>query len=439
MNLIKKTIKEAMKTPGFSLLYIVGVAFTIAFTMIYGMLLYGQLAPIYPEYDRDSTVYIEQTMIKSERNSSTRGVGLPFITEFLHDSLPFIEKITTTECWISGFPMVQTDGHGPEFNVQTRYVEPTFFDFYKYEFKAGKPFTQADFDSQLKVAVISEKVARRLFQSIDDAVGSYISIDNIKYRITGVFREGSALSIDSYGEVFFPYIPSVWFKTSPEKYSGGLRAIIKIKPGKENELRAYLRDVCNRINSSDTTGLKFHLPIVASHAEHVLINPQTDWESPEIKETPSFFDLWKRFLIALLVLLIIPALNISNLIGARMDRMAPEIGLRRSFGARRPRLMGMVLTENLVLTLIGGIVGLIAAWLMVSFAGSFLLELSPITYDNGGTFGPSAAFMTSEMAFAPILFAATLALCIVLNIISAWIPARIAMQRQITESLNSKR
>ncbi len=55
MNLIKKTIKEALKTPGFSLLYMAGVAFTVAFTIIYGMLLYSQLGPVYPEYDRDST------------------------------------------------------------------------------------------------------------------------------------------------------------------------------------------------------------------------------------------------------------------------------------------------------------------------------------------------------------------------------------------------
>ena len=40
MNLIKKSIREAIKTPGFSLLYMAGVAFTVAFTIIYGMLLY---------------------------------------------------------------------------------------------------------------------------------------------------------------------------------------------------------------------------------------------------------------------------------------------------------------------------------------------------------------------------------------------------------------
>lgn len=441
MKLIAKTIREALKTPGFSLLYVVGVAFTIAFTMIYGILLYGQLGPVYPEYDRSSTVYIDTSMMKSERSSSSNGLGMSFIDEFLRNDIPSIDKITVAQRFSPGFPMVQTDGHGPEFHVETRSVEPSFFDFYKYEFKAGKPFTQADYDSGLKVAVISDNVARRLFPSHEEAIGNYISIDHVKYRIAGVFREGSALSVDSYGEVFFPLTYTNYYGDQiPRKYTGSLKTIIKVKPGKENELRAELSDICRRINAVDTAAPRFYLPLVMSHAEHVLINPEIDWDSDfKIGEAPTFLDLWKPFLIALLVLLIIPALNISGLIGARMDRMRAEIGVRRCFGAKRPRLMSMVISENLILTLVGGVVGLIAAWLIVTFSGTFLLELTPLAYDKGSSFSDTASFVTGEMAFAPLLFAGTLAIYLILNIISAWIPARIAMHRQITESLNTKR
>ena len=149
--------------------------------------------------------------------------------------------------------------------------------------------------------------------------------------------------------------------------------------------------------------------------------------------------IWKPFLIALLVVLVIPALNISGLIGARMDRMAAELGVRRCFGANRRRLMGMVLTENLVLTLAGGILGLIAAWLLSALAGNFLLQLTPLAYEQGFRFGDDASFITGESVFAPLLFVFALGICIVLNLISAWIPARRALHSQITESLNTKR
>lgn len=442
MNLIKKTIKEALSTPGFSSLYIVGVAFTITFTMIYGMLLYGQLGPVYPEYDRSSTAYIEKTVIKQEYSTSTSQLSSEFINEFLSDSIPSIEKVTSIIAWNAGFPMVQPDGNRPEFHVQTRDVEPSFFDFYRYEFKAGKPLTHEDLEPNMHSVVISDKVARRLFPTAEDAIGNEISIDHIKYRIKGVFREGSALCLDSYSEVFFPFVSGFSNPNWPNKYTGPLKAIIKLKEGKENEFRAYIREVCQRINSVDSTAPKFHIPIVMSHAEHVLVNPQVDY-SPEstfqVRDASTVFELWKPFLIALLVVLIIPALNISGLIGARMDRMRSEIGVRRCFGAKRPRLMRMVITENLILTLIGGFIGLIAAWLIVTCSGTFLLELTPLAYGYGSSFSDSASFITGEMAFAPLLFALTLAICLILNVISAWIPARIAMHRQITESLNSKR
>lgn len=442
MKLIKKTLQEALKTPGFSSLYIVGVAFTVAFTMIYGMLLYGQLGPVYPEYDRSSTVYIEKSVIRQDYSTSSNCLSKEFIDEFLTDSIPSIDKVTYMIFWNAGFPMVQPGGHGPEFHVQTRYVDPSFFDFFRYEFKAGKPLSQDDAVPNLNTTVISDKVARRVFGNPEEAVGKDIIIDHVKYRVKGVFREGSALCLDSYGEVFFPFVVGDNDTRWPYKFTGPFRAIIKVKPGKENELRDYMRDVCRRINAVDSTAPKFYTPIVKSHAEHVLADPQIDYSRDskfEIKNASTAFELWKPFLIAFLVVLVIPALNISGLIGARMDRMRAEIGVRRCFGAKRPRLMAMVMTENLILTLTGGVIGLVAAWLTVTFAGTFLLELTPLAYGHGSSFSDSASFVTGEMAFAPLLFAMTLAICLILNLISAWIPARIAMHKQITESLNTKR
>lgn len=441
-----------MKTPGFSLLYMAGVAFTVAFTIIYGMLLYSQLGPVYPEYDRDSTMYAHTMVITDSRNRSSQSIGRQFIEEFLRDKLKSIDEMTAVLSYNSDFPMVQTDGHGPDFHAEVRYVEPSFFKFYRYEFKAGKPFSQEDFDSSIHVADISERIAERLFGSAEEAVGKDISIDHVDYRIRGVFREGSALNVDSYGEIFLPYSFRVGFSNGYQdklrSYLGPLRVAFKVKPGKEGALREELRDICRKINAMDTTEYNFYLPGISNHMEHVITdtNVEYNWDRDKtederfkIREATSVVLMLKPFLIALLVVLVIPALNISGLIGARMDRMASELGVRRCFGANRRKLMGMVLSENLVLTLAGGIIGLIAAWLISVLAGNFLLQFTPLAYDSGMSFGSNASFITGETAFAPLLFLFTLAVCLVLNLISAWIPAHRALHSQITESLNSKR
>lgn len=449
MKKIIKIIRDALKTPGFSLLYIGGVAFTIAFTVVYGIILYGQLGPVYPEYDRANTFYIDTTIAKNGSSVGNTGLGLAFIDEFLRDDISSIESITAMTRYESGAKMVESNGRTPEFHVTTHGVEPTFFNFYKYEFIAGKPFSQEEFDASDKVAVISEKVARRLFNNPAEAIGESLSIDHIRFRIAGVFREGSALCPDSYGEVFYPYTTPAK-KSSVKigkdeawhaKYMGNFKAIIKVKPGKGEELRKSIDEICRRINLVDTTTAKFYIPFVRSYTEHVLSEQRIDYEkeSYEVEAAQSSWQLIKTLLLGLFIVLIIPALNISGLISSRMDRMRADIGVRRCFGATRGKLMVMVLNENLVLTIVGGILGMIIAWIMVVCAGSRLLKFMPLELDWGTSINSSASIVTGEMAFAPLLFVAVFLICLVLNVISAWIPARIGLHCQITESINSKR
>ena len=117
MNLIKKTIKDSLKTPGFTVLYIIGVAFTIAFTIIYGILLYGQLGPVYPEYDRNHTAYIDMAVIRQKWGTSSQALGQPFVEEFLRDSVKSIESMTALIGYHSGDNMVQPTDGSEEFPV----------------------------------------------------------------------------------------------------------------------------------------------------------------------------------------------------------------------------------------------------------------------------------------------------------------------------------
>lgn len=444
MKIIAKTIREALKTPGFTSLYIGGVAFTIAFTVVYGIILYGQLGPVYPEYNRNDTLYIEYTVAKGQKSSMSNGLGLPFINEFLRDSIKNIENMTVMLKYNNGFTIVQPEGHGPEFRIEMRGVEPSFFNFYEYEFLAGKPFTQEELEAGDKVVVISEKVAKRLFPTPEEAVDENINIDHIKYRIAGVFREASALCVDSYAEVFTPFrIINEQGNNWHSKYMGKYKAILKVKPGKADEVREDLREICRRINLVDTAAAKFYIPFARSHTERVLYNNDLIMDSAHddymVEAARSPFELSRSLLLSLFVVLLIPALNISGLISARMDRLRADIGVRRCFGATRRNLTKMVMTENLLLTVMGGIIGLILSWILVAFAGDALMRFTPLEQNWGSTIGISSAIVTGEMAFAPALFVAVFLLCVILNTLSAWIPTRIALHKQITESLNSKR
>ena len=139
----------------------------------------------------------------------------------------------------------------------------------------------------------------------------------------------------------------------------------------------------------------------------------------------------RQNLLVLLVLLLVPALNLSGLISSRMDMRSSELGVRRSFGATRPKLLGQVLWENLMLTVVGGIVGLLIVWLSLWATSGSLLTL--LNEDVDATATSSA--LTSGILFAPAVFAMAFMLCVILNLLSALVPAWVSIRKQITECL----
>ena len=95
------------------------------------------------------------------------------------------------------------------------------------------------------------------------------------------------------------------------------------------------------------------------------------------------FDVWatvRYFLLVLLVLLLVPALNLSGMIASRMENRLAEMGVRKSFGAGRRALLSQVMWENLLLTLAGGILGLVLAWVIMYT----MRESGCLTYSTSG-------------------------------------------------------
>ena len=171
------------------------------------------------------------------------------------------------------------------------------------------------------------------------------------------------------------------------------------------------------------------------------------WEQPTTHLVSIFqeyvseeLDVWatvRQFLLVLLVLLLVPALNLSGMIASRMEGRLPEMGVRKSFGAGRGALLSQVMWENLLLTLLGGVLGLLLAW-VVLYAGR---EWVFTVLDDWADAVPEGVEVrvAGEMLFAPLVFLAALLLCVLLNLLSALLPAWNSLRKPIVSSLNEKR
>ena len=138
----------------------------------------------------------------------------------------------------------------------------------------------------------------------------------------------------------------------------------------------------------------------------------------------------------LLALLFIPAMNLCGMISSRMDERMSELGVRKAYGATNVSLISQVLTENLLLTLVGGLVGLALAYFIALTSGEWMYHL----LDEGFTLpGGMEASFTMEMLFNPTLFLTVFGLCMLLNLISALVPTVLALRHTIIYSIQTKR
>jgi putative ABC transport system permease protein len=137
-----------------------------------------------------------------------------------------------------------------------------------------------------------------------------------------------------------------------------------------------------------------------------------------------------RFII-FLILLIVPAINLSSMTQSRLRRRVAEIGVRRAFGCTRMELLGQILGENFIVTLLAGVLGLIISLLFAFLLGDILFVQSWNTTLNPPVVDASILIHASTFGWA-LLF------CFVLNLLSTGIPAWRASRMNIVEAINGK-
>ena len=138
----------------------------------------------------------------------------------------------------------------------------------------------------------------------------------------------------------------------------------------------------------------------------------------------------------MLLLLLLPAINLSGMVSNQMEARVAEMGIRKAFGAKKRVLLNEVIQENLVLTLCGGIVGYLLSWLFITAVGNSAVFLLLFNREEDPVENVS---LQLDMFFTPTLFLIAFVCCAVLNLMAALIPAWTSLKKPIVESLNQKK
>jgi putative ABC transport system permease protein len=217
------------------------------------------------------------------------------------------------------------------------------------QIELGRYFKQEEVDRTQKVVVLGSSVAEELFGD-QNPVGQTITVGNTKLAVIGVFAERGLVGETDYDSRIYIPITVVFQKFTPSQFArfiGDRVRVIYV----ELEEQAELEDVILQI---ELLLAKRH-EILLEEADFVVTTQQDVIQTQEAT-TAAFRDLlaWVAG-----VSLVVGGIGIMNIMLVSVTERTREIGIRQSVGATPLDIRWQFLTEALMLSLVGGLVGVI--------------------------------------------------------------------------------
>lgn len=410
-----------------SAISILGTALAIAMMMVVVLSLRAEVEPLAPESHRDRMLLSRYVRILDKEHPGWVSSGpLAYQTVkacFKECSIP--EAVTVTKMEAENMQAMLPAGEMQ--SCVTLQTDEAFWQVFDFSFVAGKPYDRADFDAGATKAVVTTDLARRLFGSTE-VVGKTFLLNHVPYLICGVVKPVSKLARYAYAQVWIPFssTQSIHFNWGGDRIMGLM--IVMILAHSSADFPAIRQEVEHRVSSFMSHHPKYELQLMEQPDTYFAsLQRHSSNEGPQVKEAI------RQYVIILLVLLLVPAINLSGLTLSRMRKRLSEMGLRKAFGASRKELMIQILSENMFYSLLGGLLGLVLSYVAVLLLGKMLFSVDFMTEGVGDW-----QTMCVNLLFDPSVLGWAFLACFLLNLLSAAIPAWRVTRTQIVEALNKR-
>ena len=373
-NYFKTSWRNIIRTPGYSILNVTGLAIGMAVAFLIALWVYYQYSfdKFLPEY---------QSVYRVQRNFNSNGDTLTFPTnslklaDALRTQIPEIEYVAESD-W--------TRNHGLVVGDKKLYVNGAISgtDIFKI---LQFPFLDGNANSVFKdpySIVLTQSLAKSLFGN-ENAINKTVRFDNAhNLKVTGIIKD-----VPSNATFSFKYIvPSTYsYAIDPQIKTDGLstfsnnnvQIFVKLKPGiNYTQVAPKIRNI-EHTETGNINAMNSYItfqPLMRWHLYSNYING---------KDTAGFLEYVKMFSIIGLLVLIIACINFVNLTTARSEKRAKEVGIRKTMGSLRRNLVIQFLSEALLLTVIAFAFSLLLVQLALPAFNTLTKTHISIPYLNG--------------------------------------------------------
>ena len=321
------------------------------------------------QFSSAGTNLVVVTPGRQQRGGPPGGFGSQsFVTESDYKavaaSMPYVSASTAEFTAVGNLAY-----EGNTTQVQVQGEMPAFGEIRNWRANIGRFVEDADVGGRSRVVVLGSTTATQLFGS-DDPLDKVLKINNVPFRVIGIMEsKGSSFLGDQDAVAFIPLSTAQerLFQKQAQAKTGerAVSAIYlqmedeKYRPEMERELTTLLRD---------------RHRLVEGDENDFTITSQTAL----IDTFGAVTGVLTIFLGAIAAIsLLVGGIGIMNIMLVSVTERTREIGLRKAIGAKSRVILGQFLTEAIILSLLGGIIGIILGWAIALAIASFS-EFKPV-------------------------------------------------------------
>ena len=349
-NYFKIAIAVLRRRKFFTFISLFGISFTLTILMVATAFMDKIISPAYPDYKRDRSLYISGVTMLNTKEGWYNGSSASFyLLDHYVSKLKTPEKIgiytfsKPTNAYVNNKKLV----------IEYKYTNAAYWEIAEYVFTEGKPYSRQQINQAEKVAVISERTKKSYFGDLPVVTGRYIEVGNVNYRVIGVVKDLPRSNRNFYADIYLPYTVS---KTSYKDTGlmGSFGAVLLARS--ESEV-PKMKAEYDLLISKIPFGKKSEYDKLYVHADTVLEGlSRGKFGNMDTTGIPMMIMITS---LLVLLFLLLPTINLVNINITRIMERSSEIGVRKAFGASSRSLVYQFIVENVILTLIGGMIGVL--------------------------------------------------------------------------------
>ncbi|MBB5638651.1 putative ABC transport system permease protein [Pedobacter cryoconitis] len=363
-NYFKIAIAVLKRRKFFTFISLFGISFTLTILMVTTAFLDKIFSPNYPDLKRNRSLYVTTVLLKNSKEGwMNRSPASFYLLDKYISTLKVPAKIA-----ISSFSAAtNTYVNNKKIIIEFKYTNADFWDILDYQFLEGKPFNKKQIDQAAHVAVISEDTKKAYFGDAATVIGKSIEADNVNYKVIGVVKNVPRTMTNIYGDMYLPYTVSKANYKEPG-LMGDYNAILLA--GSDADVPKMKQEFNQMIAKVPINNKEFDQFYCSAdgYFEGIAreIAGRDDGSSGVVK-------LISILSLLAFLFLLLPTINLVNINMTRIMERSSEIGVRKAFGASSRTLVYQFIVENIILTFIGGAIGIILSVIVIYYLNTLNL------------------------------------------------------------------